>query len=208
MNLGIKKPVAWAALPVIAVIVLAAWWYLAKRGGDVHLSPWSEQAVPRATLAAEPIFLQTDARWANETTGGSGEPLSAVGCTICCLSMALGQHGIALDPSELNGKLKQADGFTERGWIRWEALEKITDRRVCVDLPRRPSHRVIEDALRAGCPVLVKVLLRPGVYHWVLVVGREEKEYLIKDPLGHGTSLDRLSSYGSDILAVRIVRKL
>jgi hypothetical protein len=39
-------------------------------------------------------------------------------------------------------------------------------------------------------------------------VGRDQKEYLMKDPLGDGRSLEFLSSLGSDILAVRIVTRL
>jgi hypothetical protein len=41
----------------------------------------------------------------------------------------------------------------------------------------------------------------------VLIVGREQKEYLMKDPLGNG-ALTPLSSLGSDILAVRVVKRV
>jgi hypothetical protein len=44
--------------------------------------------------------------------------------------------------------------------------------------------------------------------HWVLLVGREGREYLMKDPLGDGRTLGLLSSYNSNILAVRVVEKL
>lgn len=187
--------------------MLAAWWFLPGRRAEVHLSPVSAEAVPRSTLAIEPIYLQADPRWATERVGGSGEPLSWVGCTICCLSMALAHHGVALDPSELNRKLKEADGYTYRGWVKWDALRKASGGRVRVDLPPNPSNADIERALDGGDPVLVKVLLRSGVQHWVLLVGRDQKEYLMKDPLGDGESLERLSSLGSEILAVRIVRR-
>jgi len=42
----------------------------------------------------------------------------------------------------------------------------------------------------------------------VLLVGREGREYLMKDPLGDGKKLGLLSAYHSDILAVRIVARL
>jgi len=163
--------------------------------------------VPRTVLATPTIYLQTDPQWAHEKIGGSGEELRAVGCTNCCLCMALAQHGIVLDPAELNQKLIQADGYTERGWIKWDAVEDVSQKRVRIDIPERPTHRDIDQALAAGNPVLVKIVYRPGVLHWVLLVGRDGKEYLMKDPLGDGHTLGLLSAYHSDILAVRIVRK-
>lgn len=168
----------------------------------------SAEAVPRSALAAEPIYLQTDPKWATEKVGGSGEPLRWVGCTICCLSMALAHHGVTLDPLDLNRKLKEADGYTYRGWVKWDALRRVSEERLRVDLPQKPSNRDVEEALGGGNPVLVKVVLRSGVQHWVLLVGRDQKEYLMKDPLGDGRSLEFLSSLGSDILAVRIVRRM
>jgi hypothetical protein len=196
------------ALFVLAIFAAAAWWYLRRSGGgEVHLSPWSEQSVPRFVLTTQPIYLQYDPAWSTERIGGSGEEFSAVGCTVCCLCMAMAQHGVALTPLELNSRLKQAGGYTDRGWIRWNVLQTVTDGKIDVQIPRHATHGDIDTALTAGNPVLVKVLFSPGVPHWVLIVGRDQKEYLIKDPLGDGKNLDLLSAYHSDILAVRIVRK-
>jgi ABC-type bacteriocin/lantibiotic exporter with double-glycine peptidase domain len=158
-------------------------------------------------LPAEGFYLQTDARWANERIGGSGETLRAVGCTVCCLSMALAQHGVALDPSALNQRLKEADGFTAQGWLKWGAVRTATEGKVHVRVPDEATEADVAAALQAGNPVLVKVALGNGVLHWVLVVGREGREYLVKDPLGDGRSLKLLSSFQSEILAVRVVEK-
>ncbi len=108
----------------------------------------------------------------------------------------------------MNRKLKSDDGFTFRGWIKWDAVRRASGGRVRVDLPQRPSNRDIAKALGEGDPVLVKVILKSGAQHWVLLVGRDGKEYLMKDPLGDGRSLQPLSSLGSDVLAVRVVRKI
>jgi ABC-type bacteriocin/lantibiotic exporter with double-glycine peptidase domain len=175
---------------------------------EVSLPPRSEEAVSRSTVEVEPIYLQADPDWATEKIGGSGERLARVGCTICCLSMALAHHGVTLNPLELNRKIKEVDGYTYRGWVKWDSVRQVTGEEVHVELPQKPSNKDIEKALDQGNPVLVKVVLRSGVQHWVLVVGRDGKEYLMKDPLGDGKSLEPLSSLGSDILAVRIVRRM
>ena len=207
MHPTVKK--ATLLIILLSVLGILAWsvnWFLKKRTTAIRLSARSEQSVTRRVLENTIIYRQRDAQWVNEKTGGSEETLGDVGCTVCCLSMAMAQHGLALNPAELNRKLKEAGGYTEKGWVKWDQVQNATGGRIAVELPPSPSHEIIEKALEAGNPVLVKVYLAPEVQHWVLLVGREGTEYLMKDPLGDGKSLRPLSSYGSDIFAVRIVR--
>lgn len=209
-----KRRTLFAVMTILAVAAIAGWWSWhclhvpVKRTTGNGISPWADEEVPRSVLAAEKIYLQADPQWAHEKIGGSREELRAVGCTNCCLCMALAQHGIVLNPAELNQKLIQADGYTERGWIKWDVVGEVTQKHVRIDIPESPKHRDINQALAAGNPVLVKIVYRPGVLHWVLLVGRDGREYLMKDPLGDGKTLGLLSAYNSDILAVRIVTKL
>lgn len=48
-------------------------------------------------------------------------------------------------------------------------------------------------------------MIRGTVAHWVLIVGKDGSEYLIKDPLDDGKELDTLSSYRSGIYAIRVI---
>ncbi len=121
--------------------------------------------------------------------------------------MGLAEHGVNLSPPELNQKLTAINGYTDKGWVKWSAVRIATEGKIWVDIPRRASPAVIDSSLASGNPVLVKVYLSPEVYHWVLVVGREGHEYLIKDPLGDGKSLTLLSGLNSDVHSLRIVRK-
>ena len=140
--------------------------------------------------------------------GGSEEPLAAVGCTLCCVSNALACHGLNIDPSELNSLLKKGGGYTERGWIKWDALSNLCKGVARITVPRNPSSLGIETSLRKGDPVLVKILLKSGVNHWVLLVGRDGRDYLMKDPLRSDREIMPLSTYESDIYAVRIVERI
>jgi len=207
MNRAAKRGILVIIGAALAILCLAAWWFLPGRRAEVRLPPRSAEAVPRRAIASGPVFLQTNPEWADERIGGSREPLRWVGCTICCLSMALACHGIELNPLELNRKLKEIEGYTFRGWVKWDAVRQVSRDQVRVELPQQPTNQDIESALEGGSPVLVKVLLKSGVQHWVLLVGRDGKEYLMMDPLGDGNGLAPLSSLGSDILAVRFVRK-
>ena len=207
MTRNTKRFICLIAIVVMVPAMMAAWWFLPGRRTEVRLSPTSLDAVPRFALPVDPIHLQADPKWGSAKIGGSGEAMRRVGCTICCLSMALTHHGIPVDPMGLNEKLKEANGFTYRGWVIWDAVRRVSDGTVSIVIPEIPTNEDIEGALDEGNPVLVKVLLKSGIQHWVLLVGRDQQEYLMKDPLGDGTSLGRLSSIGSDILAVRIAMK-
>jgi hypothetical protein len=113
-----KRAAFLLAVAIAGTTALLAWKLMPGRHAEVHLEPLAENAAPRSVLTLAPFYLQTDAKWARDKIGGSGEDLRAVGCTICCLSMALAQHGIQIDPGELNRKFKEADGYTSRGWIK------------------------------------------------------------------------------------------
>jgi hypothetical protein len=195
------------------VVLLAAWCFLAgcaareRTPVECRLSPRSREAVPRFVLSSRTHYLQRDTRWAEEPIGGSGKPLRAVGCTVCCLSMALAQHGVERNPAELNRALKAVDGYTAKGWVWWAAIEEVTGGKLRAEVARRPRHREIDEALRAGNPVLVKVAPPSMVQHWVLLVGRDGREFLMKDPLDATRTARPLSLLGSDILAVRVVKR-
>ncbi|MCC7437404.1 MAG: hypothetical protein IT211_02795 [Armatimonadetes bacterium] len=157
-------------------------------------------------LADTPIYLQTAPQWKEVRLGGSHEAFSATGCVVCCVSMALAHHGIAIPPDELNGRLALKGGFTERGWLRWRAVEELTNNAITIDTPY-PSHQEIDDALKAGNPVIVRVMIGAVIPHWVLVVGKRGTEYLMNDPLGEGVIAEPLRRFRSQISAVRVVRR-
>ena len=51
-------------------------------------------------------------------------------------------------------------------------------------------------------PAVKQITLLP---HWVLVVGKDGTDDLMRDPLNEMKTLTRVSSYSSDIYGVRIV---
>ncbi len=201
----VRKAIRIALLVCLGLVAVVVFWILPGRNAEIHLSTKAPTNSKRATLKTAPFFLQTDPRWASEKVGGSGESLGAVGCTLCCLSMALAEHGIDLNPSHLNAALKDKNGYTFRGWIKWGAIETITKGTVKVNVLKHPTYNAIDSALANGNPCMVKVLLSSGAQHWVLIVGRDGADYLIKDPLGDGKNTEPLASLAKEFVAVRLV---
>jgi len=200
-----RRRILWLVLGV--VVVLAGLWFarrfkeqllaVAPRGGESFVMPGLRTA----------HFRQKDPRWSEETIGGFGERMARVGCTVCSLAMALDYYGVKKTPKELNDFLKANDGYNPRGWLRWNCVDKISGGAVTMDYMGRPSHEVIDRALKNSQPVLAKVYIKGVIPHWVLIVGKDQQEYLMRDPLGEEGSVGRLSDYRSKVFAVRIPKR-
>jgi hypothetical protein len=205
MNGAERRWKRWAAAGLVAVAVLSAgaFWYLRGRSSPPIAAAGGK---PFANFAAieTPFYLQRDGRWQNDTIR-SGETLAKVGCTVSSLAMALEHYGVQFTPQTLNAALMARDGYTPRGWLKWEAVGRLSDGKVSVRIPAKPSHADLDAALEARRPVLVKVFINHVIPHWVLVAGKEGTQYLMRDPLNEARTLTPVASYGSDIYGVRIV---
>lgn len=153
-------------------------------------------------------FCQNDARWAQVELGTSGCKLGSHGCLVCSTAMATTSLGVGFSPSELNELLKQHDGFQPQGWLIWNAISRVTEGRLTADYHTRPRHEFIDRALKAGAFPVIAYPLANGARHWVLVVGKEGLDYLVRDPLTDEPKRPvKLSSLTDRILAVRVIKK-
>ena len=191
-------------LIALAVLGTAAWQF--RERNSPPISAQGGESFPNRMVIEVVPYLQTDDRWKNEKIGGSGERLGDVGCAVCSLAMALDRFGVHYTPSELNDRLKANDGYTWRGWLKWQAISTVADGKIVVEAVRKPSHVDIDMALKNKNPVIAKLLINGGVPLWVLIVGKQGTNYLMRDPMGDVLSLDPVSKYGSDIFGVRIVK--
>jgi len=153
-----------------------------------------------------PLYKQWDARWGGESIGGSGEEMRRVGCVVSCVAMLFTHYGLDLTPRELNDYLRAHGGYTERGWLRWTTCEKLAEGRAVFDYRGGADHARIDACLAERNPPIVKVVLPGGAPHWVLVVGKEGREYLVNDPLGPEPYPVRLSGLAEFMCAMRVFR--
>ena len=173
------------------------WFAIAARGGESFARP----------ALSTPHYRQRDPRWADERIGGFGESMGRVGCTICSLAMALDYYGVKMPPKELNEFLRANGGYNPRGWLRWNSVDKVSGGKLTMDYMGRPNHPVIDRAVRNSQPVLAKVYINAVVPHWVLIVGKEGEDYLMRDPLGEANTVGKVSDYKSKIFAVRTMKQ-
>lgn len=191
------------AAPATAV-ALAAW------GAAVGLDLRSEAPIPAAGGAVfrdrmeidMPRLRQADPQWAADPLGPTQGTIANEGCAITSAAMVLRFHGVPTDPGALNRLLlAHPKGFTPAGWIYWEAAAGATGNTVRHAYEGPARHRLVDRNLARGNPLIARLRMPSGSTHFVVIRGKEGREYLVSDP-GASDAL-RLSDFTSPLEAVR-----
>ena len=151
-------------------------------------------------------FLQIDPAWAGAEMGRSGGTLAEYGCTLTSVAMAAANLGVDTDPGALNAALSAVDGYTERGWLKWAAIEQATGGALSVTVYGEPSDQQIDECLQDGDYPIVKFFLDDRVQHWALVIGKTEQDWVVRDPLDDTRTLQLLGDLTSGYESVRCIR--
>jgi hypothetical protein len=203
-----KRTTKQLALLLVVGLAFCLIWGRDRRRAAPEPIPSSGGAALDLPVASAGIhFLQGDSRWADDTIGGSGESLAAVGCTVCAVAMAASQLGCDMTPGELNAALVQCSGYTKHGWIIWSKVSPASQDRIRVRVPARLTHAEIDQSLQAGGVPIVKFYLPSGISHWVPIVGKDGTDYLIRDSMDLETQVVPLTKRTAAIASVRYVEK-
>ncbi len=65
----------------------------------------------------------------------------------------------------------------------------------------------MDRALKEKQPVIAKVFISGIIPHWVLIVGKDGDDYLMRDPLNDAKTVQHLSTYDSKIYAMRTLKR-
>jgi len=156
-----------------------------------------------------PPFRQNDPQWGHDLLGPTPATLGAEGCAVTSAAMVLSFYGIDTDPQRLNRFLIDHGGYTPQGWLYWEAAALVTPGVVEKAYEDRPSYFWIDWNLWHGNPVIIRIRRRDGVTHFVVIVGKEGWNYLIRDPgAGAARGVYPLRELGVPIEALRFYRRL
>jgi len=209
MNRAWKTSV-WKRLALILVLGIFCVWAQAgwsRWGLKAKLAPSGGLYFPVRIEADAPTYAQADARWGEERLGPTDRTLGAEGCAVSSAAMALGHYGVHATPGELNRFLLENGGFTEQGWIYWEAAAEFVPGRVRHAYEDLPSYRLIDWNLWLKNPVIVRIRRPAGGTHFVLLVGKVGYEYVALDP-GAGGRKVFLSELQSPVEALRFYKRL
>ena len=205
-------------LTIVAVLLIAvlaagtstAWrWAEAWTATATPLAPAGGLYFPTPVLNDVPHFAQADQRWGKSQLAGGSATLGAEGCAVAAASMVLASYGAEVDPGTLNQFLQGNGGFTRQGWLYWEKASEFPPGVAEHIYEDDASHFLIDWNLLRGNPVIVRLRYPNGITHFVVIVGKQGYEYLIRDPGGrYQDGLYFLSEFCSPIEALRFYRRL
>jgi hypothetical protein len=164
-----------AAAIFFGVPAFFAWKHVLSSSGGLYF-------VHRVAIPV-PVFTQDDPRWTFQLLGPTFDTLGQAGCAVTSAAMVLSAYGVDTDPDRLNQYLTTHAGYTEQGWVYWEkAAEVAPGGQVEKAYEDLPSYALIDRNLLAGNPVIVRLTLRNGTTHFVVLLGKEGWDYLVQDP--------------------------
>jgi hypothetical protein len=200
---------------VLLVVALAAGAYGAWRWAgnwtatSSPLEPSGGLYFPATVLNDVPHFAQADTRWGKNRLAAGPTTLAGEGCAVAAAAMVLASYGAEVDPGSLNRHLQGDGGFTRQGWLYWEKAAEFPPGLAEHVYEADASHFLIDWNLLRGNPVIVRLRYPNGITHFVVIVGKQGYEYLIRDPgHRHKDGLYFLSDFGSPIEALRFYRKV
>ncbi len=157
-----------------------------------------------------PLYLQGDPAWGKDQLGESVHTVGQVGCAMTSAAMVMKFYGIDTDPGRLNVFLREHGGYDEDNDLRWEGPTALAPDQVRHAYEDLPSYYLMDTSLLHGNPVIVRLRLSNGITHFVVVMGKEGFDYLIRDPSMNGLrkGVYPLKEIGSNIEALRFYEKL
>jgi len=180
-------------------------YYFGKREisatGGLYFFSRAELNVPR--------FAQADSRWADDSLGSTDSTIGGEGCAVSSAAMVLAYYGVNVDPGILNTFLTNNEGYTPQGWLYWEKAAAFAPGKAKHVYEDAPSYYLIDSNLLRGNPVIIRIRLRSGITHFVVIVGKRGFHYLIQDPASSGdTGIYPLYRLVAKIEALRFYEKL
>ena len=205
-NLSLLSGAVAVALVIAAIFLYRTWSGWAIKG---KLAPSGGRYFFCKVELPVPQFFQSDEKWREDQLGYSSGTLGAEGCAIASVAMIFKFYGIDTDPQQLNWFLDTADGYTPQGWLYWEKAAELAPDRVRHVYEDLPSYALIDSNLARGNPVIVRLRMKNGVTHFVVIAGKQGWDYLIRDPSSAGTKgIYPLREFGSDIEALRFYERI
>jgi hypothetical protein len=149
--------VVYRWLAMFLTLGAASWFAWCRWDRTAKLPPAGGLYFPGKLQLKVPVFAQADARWRGDLLGPTSNTLGAEGCAVTSAAMVLAFHGMNVDPQRLNHFLTQSNGYTERGWLHWEAAAEYEQGKVRHAYEDLPSYRLIDWNLLKGNPLIVRI---------------------------------------------------
>lgn len=189
-----------SAIIILCCLILAGTGFLffRLRNGVLIKAPQEKNILPNTEIIC---YRQDNEQWNNDRLGDSQYTLRSSGCLVSCIASALSmERNTAETPGTLNMKFSSGRAYDAEGNLQWGQLSDDYQ----VDVYQEISSDIINNCLLEKRYPIVRVRMHVlGSFHYVLIVGIQNGEYLCMDPLRD--EITSLSSYGNWVYGIRCV---
>ncbi|MCX6761881.1 MAG: C39 family peptidase [Candidatus Moranbacteria bacterium] len=135
-------------------------------------------AKPSSNLASTSwYFSQLDSRWGKMKIGNSNSLMEDYGCAVTSLAMVFREKGASTDP----GKMAKQKIFSF-DLIKWPGSWSPGISLVSSISHGNISWSTVDAQIKKGNPVIVYLSRSRGGGHYVVVTGKDSKDYIVHDP--------------------------
>lgn len=204
-----KKACQKFFLIIVIIFLMAAVLLILRVRGSISIKPEKDFQIPENIVCA----FQKNHLWGQDKLGTSAYTMGSSGCLTTCLASVVEMQDIEINqmrdgvtPGTLNVLFSSHNVYDGDGNIQWGQLESLLD----VSIVRKQASAIstgeIDHLLEQGCYPIVRVRVAGlGNYHFVLIVGAQDGEYLCMDPLNEKEEVVPLSKFWNRIYAIRYI---
>jgi len=150
------------------------------------------------------FFIQNDNRWKDFNLGNSNFNIGGYGCLLSVIASSCDYLGYETNPKSLNKVFTDGGVYTDSGDVIWYKINE-TIPNIKYKYKRNFSRNTIQSDLKNGfLPIVMVKYKKTGIYHWVLIVGSTNDDFLIVDPLNQEKELIPLKTHGN-VYAYRVL---
>lgn len=190
------------SLFLLLAALLTIWFWKGPLTGHGGIPIFGKMEIP------VPAFFQDDPLWSQEVLGKGADTIGSAGCALSSAAMVLKFYGVDIDPKKLNAYLMEHDGYEGAAWIKWEVAATFPPGIAEHRYEDLPSYGLIDWNLLRGNPVIIRIRRPTGKTHFVVIVGKQGFDYLVRDPALKGIKgIYPFYELGTPIEALRYYRK-
>ena len=208
MKILTKKLIYILLCGVLIIVIGAGGLYLYKNRNAETVIPKNEintsQMIP---------FYQKDERWAEDNLGSSEYKMSDSGCLVTCITSMILMQDIPvpeldeITPKTLNEYFSKNGVYDSEGNLDWTKAGKVLGVEFIVCDSSEFKGSGMEKLLNEKKYPIVCVKTHNGNYHFVLVVGSDEDNFLCMDPMNEDGNVTSMSKFDDKIYSVRYCEK-
>ena len=137
-----------------------------------------------------PYYVQWDRRWAYDALGGTNVAIGGCGPTVVAMALSGMLKDETITPKQIS-EIENANGYFTSLGTKWSFFDFIADKYNLKSIKLSLSKESINEAIDRGNPIIASV--HPGKFttvgHIILIVGKNNRNYIINDPNSYNRTL-------------------